>query len=151
MALIRLVEAQFRTQWETFTVQDDYLTKFLINTGVAIVSNEMADVILGFREWRAVQYNDVNDNGKLKIGYGVGDPDLEQGMIEVEAYAEFISDLRNKQRLVRKQLPINFIPQAVFDALVSLYVDTGTWRVVQANEGTYLKDQLACINKIFTD
>lgn len=134
MTTIRLVEASRRTQWETFRVQDEFATKFLVNPGIAILSESMVEVILGFREWRPVQY--VSDQG-LAIGYGRGDVMLEQGMIESEAYAEVISHFRNQQRIVRKQLPIRAIPQSAFDALVSLYIDTGTWRTVNANEGVY--------------
>jgi GH24 family phage-related lysozyme (muramidase) len=136
MPRIKLVDAARRTQWETFTVQDNFKTEFLINPDVATVSQEMAAVILGFREWRATRYVDV-DTGKIKIGYGPGDPDLEQGMIEAEAYADFVAEIRQKQYAVRSQVPVNYITQSVFDALVSLYVDTGSWRVVQADEGTY--------------
>lgn len=135
MALLNLVAAQFRTQWDVFNNQDEYGTGFLVNTGVAIFSERMVGVQLGFRSWRGVRYQD--EDGVFRIGYGVGDPDLEQGMTETEAYGELISDFRNKQRIVRAQLPIFAIPQTVYDALVSLYIDTGTWRVVQAQEGTY--------------
>ena len=95
----------------------------------------MVGVLLGFRDWRGVRY--LDDDNNYRIGYGVGDPDAEQGLTEAEAYNELISDFRNQQRIVRKQLPVFAIPQTVYDALVSLYIDTGTWRVVQAEEGTY--------------
>lgn len=135
MALLNLVDAQFRTQWDVFNNQNEYATGFLVNTGVAIFSTDMVGVLLGFRDWRGVRY--LNDDNNHQIGYGVGDPDAEQGLTEAEAYNELISDFRNQQRIVRKQLPVFAIPQTVYDALVSLYIDTGTWRVVQAEEGTY--------------
>lgn len=135
MALLNLVAAPFRTQWEIFNNQDEYATGFLVNTGVAIFSTDMVGLLLGYRNWRGIRY--LDDNNTYKIGYGIGDPSLAQGLTETEAYGELISDFRNQQRIVRKQLPIFAIPQTVYDALVSLYIDTGTWRVVQAEEGTY--------------
>jgi hypothetical protein len=119
MALRKLVDAQFRTQWEVFNKQDEYKTGFLVNVGVAIFSTDMVGCILNFKSWSGTRYLD------------------DQGMTEAEAYSELIAEYRDKQRIVRNQLPISALPQTVYDALVSLYVDTGTWRIVKADEGTY--------------
>lgn len=135
MSLLTLVSAERRTQWETFDVQDDFATGFLVNVGIAIISQDMTDVILGYKEWRGFRYLDTD--GSYKIGYGIGNPNDPQGYTETQAYSEFLGDLRNKQKIVRAQLPIIGIPQAAYDALVSLYIDTGNWRTVVAEEGVY--------------
>ena len=135
MALLKLVDAKFRTQWDVFNNQNEYATGFLVNTGIAIFSDEMVGTLLGFRNWSGVRY--LDEENVYQIGYGAGDPDAEQGITESDAFGELVADFRNKQRIVRRQLPLFAIPQAAYDAVVSLYINTGTWRVVQAEEGTY--------------
>lgn len=133
--MLRLVEPQNRIQWETFQIQDQFAAQFRVNTGIAIVSERMTNVMLGQLKWRGTRY--LNDVGEYAIGYGVGDPDNQQGYTEPQAYAEWIGFVRNRQKVLRAQLPIFALPQSVYDALVSLFVDTGTWRTVESDEGTY--------------
>jgi len=134
--MLRLVESNRRIPWETFTIQDEFAVKFVINVGVAVVSEEMLSLMLGYREWSGIRY--INQaTGDYEIGYGIGDPDDEQGYTEPQAYADWVGYIRNRQKNLRTQIPIVGITQAAFDALLSLYVDTGTWRTVQSNEGLY--------------
>jgi len=133
--VIRFPAEQFRTQWEVFDVQDDFARQYNINLNLVTFSEDMMGVTLGFKEWSGIQYTD--DLGDVRIGYGFGDPSIEQGMTEAEAYAELVEEYRQAQRIVKAQIPLVALPQTVFDALTSLYADTGTWRVVQADEGTY--------------
>ncbi|SRR6056297_61345 len=135
MALLKLVPPQFRTQWEVFTVSNDFYTKFLLPVNVITITQEMVDVIIGFKTFSPVRYE--TEDGEFEIGYGIGDPDDEQGYTEEQAYAEWLGYVRNQQRIVKAQIPIDKIPNSVFDALMSLYLDTGTWRTLQAAEGTY--------------
>lgn len=133
--ILRLVDANRRIQWDTFTVQDEYRTQFVVNVGIAIVSEDMIDLILGQKTWSGVRY--LNADGDYEIGYGIGDPDDVQGYTEPQAYAEWVGFVRNRQKALRAQLPIIGITQAAYDALLSLFLDTGTWRTVTADEGTY--------------
>jgi len=135
MTQLRLVEAGRRIQWDTFQVQDEYATQFRINVGIAIVSESMTDLMLSYKTWSGIRY--LNEDGEYEIGYGVGDPDSRQGYTEEQAYGEWISFVRNRQQSLRNQLPVVAITQAAYDALLSLYIDTGTWRTVVAEEGTY--------------
>lgn len=132
--MLTLVDANRRIQWDTFTNQNKFTTQVLVNVGVASVSQQMLDVMLSEQQWNGVRYLDEDS---FKIGYGIGDPTNEQGQTEADAYAEWIGDVRNRQKILRAQLPVVNLPQTVFDALVSLYVDTGSWRTIVADEGTY--------------
>ena len=132
---IRLVAAQHRIQWDTFTVQNTFAVQLLVNKGVAIISEPMIDFILSHKTWSGVRYQ--NSAGEYEIGYGIGDPDEAQGNTEPQSYAEWIGFVRNEQKKLQAQLPVIGISQATFDALLSLYLDTGTWRTVVADEGTY--------------
>ena len=133
--MLTLVEASRRPQWETFTVQDEFATNFLINTGVIVISEEMLNLMLSFKTWNGSRV--LNDSGQYEIGYGIGNTEDEQGYTESDAYSEWIGYVRNQQRKLRGQLPVISMPQTVFDALMSLYIDTGTWRTVESDEGTY--------------
>jgi hypothetical protein len=132
---LKFVESQNRIQWDTFTVQDQFAVQFRINKGIAIVSEKMVEVILSTKTWSSVRYQ--NTAGEFEIGYGIGDPDDEQGYTEPQAYAEWVGYIRNQQKKLRTQLPIVGVTQAAYDALLSLYLDTGTWRTVDSDEGVY--------------
>ncbi len=133
--MLRLVDAPRRVQWETYTVQDEYAVNFRINVGGIFLSQKMVDLILSYKKWSGVRY--LNEDGEYEIGYGVGDPDDEQGYTEAQAYSEWVGLIRNRQKNLQIQLPVINMPQTKFDALFSLYLDTGTWRTVVADEGTY--------------
>jgi hypothetical protein len=133
--MLNLVEASRRPQWETFTVQDKFATNVRINVGAVVISEEMLNLMLSFKKWNGARI--LNDDGEYEIGYGIGDTDDTQGYTETDSYSEWIGYVRNEQRKLRGQLPVISAPQTVFDALMSLYVDTGTWRTVVADEGTY--------------
>jgi len=133
--MLKLVEASKRIQWETFTNQNTFSTQFEVNVGAVTISESMSDMILSYNTWSGIRY--LNDDGDYVIGYGIGDPDDQQGQTETDSYIEWIGHVRNKQKTLRNQLPIVNITQTVFDGLMSLYLDTGTWRTVTSNEGTY--------------
>jgi hypothetical protein len=133
--MLRLVEARYRTQWDTLTVQSEYKTQFLIRTGFSVVSEEMITQILGYEIWSGTRY--LNDDSEYEIGYGIGDPNYEQGYTEPESYAEWVGWARNRQRALRTQLPVLSLPISAWDGLFSLFLDTGDWRRVVADEGTY--------------
>jgi len=134
--MLLLPDANRRIQWETFTVQDQYAVQFIINKGIAIVSDKMISVMLAEKTWNGAQALNP-DSGQIEIGYGIGDPEDAQGYTEPQAYAEWVGWVRNEQRKLRAQLPIIGVTQTAYDALLSLYIDTGDWRRLEADEGTY--------------
>jgi hypothetical protein len=134
--MLTIVAAQYRIQWETFTVQDAFAVDYRYPVQRATMSIGMENLMLSRRTWSGIRKVDTA-TGKYTIGYGVGDPDDVQGYTESQAYAEWVGDLRNRQKRLIAQLPILFVTQTIFDSLLSLYIDTGTWRTVQADEGMY--------------
>lgn len=133
--MLLTVDAKWRIQWESFTIQDKFAARLQLNSGFVIVSQGMLDLMLSYQKWSGVRY--LNADGEHMIGYGVGDPDDEQGQTEEQSYAEWIGWVRNRQKSLQAQLPTINITQTVFDGLLSLYIDTGSWRTVKAEEGTY--------------
>ena len=135
MALLKAVPDSSRIQWETFAADGGFASNFLLNVGVMPLSQSMIDCIVGFKKWSGTRIG--GGDGAPSIGYGRGNPDLAQGMTEDEAYAEWIAFAKGRQRAIVSQLPVVEMPQTAFDALVSLYADTGKWRTVEAEEGDY--------------
>jgi hypothetical protein len=134
--MLTIVAPQYRIQWETFSIQDEFAVNYRFPANSSNVSFGMSNLMLSRQTWTGIRKKDPV-TGKYGIGYGVGDPDDVQGYTESQAYAEWVGDLRNRQKQLIAQLSISFITQTKFDALLSLYIDTGTWRIVQADEGTY--------------
>jgi hypothetical protein len=133
--MLNFVQLDRRVQWSTFTVQDQFRTTFNIPTNAATVGEKMIALILGEKTWTGARR--LNATGIYEIGYGIGDVDDEQGHTESQSYSEWVGDLRNRQKTLRAQLPVISLPASVFDGLLSLYMDTGKWRNVQADEGVY--------------
>jgi hypothetical protein len=134
--MLTIVAAKHRIQWETFVVQDAFAVDYRFPVQRANMSIGMENLMLSRRTWTGVRKIDTATE-KYNIGYGVGDPDDVQGYTESQAYAEWVGDVRNRQKRLIAQLPILYVTQTIFDALLSLYIDTGTWRTVLADEGIY--------------
>jgi hypothetical protein len=133
--MLKIVQLDRRVQWSTFSVQDAFRVTFSVPTNAATVSEDMIALMLGEKTWTGVRRLDAN--GIYEIGYGVGDVDAEQAHTESQSYVEWVGELRNRQKILRAQLPVISLPASVFDGLLSLYMDTGKWRIVQADEGAY--------------
>lgn len=134
--MLKFVQSSNRIQWDTFTNQDEFTTDFKLATNSIVVSERMVALMLSYKTWSGVAT--VNTmSGQIEIGYGIGDPDDVQGYTEPQAYAEWVGYVRNRQKALQAQLPIVAITQSAFDAILSLYLDTGSWRTVEADEGTY--------------
>lgn len=131
MTRLNLVSAENRIQWEGFRIQDSFAINTILNIGVVSVSQKLIDFVLKFEQWNGFE----SANGI--IGYGERIPNVPQGLTESEAYSSWLEKLKDSERIVRAQVPSIRITQPVFDALVSLHFDTGTWRTVAAAEGIY--------------
>lgn len=132
--MLTYVDADKRIQWEVYSVVDDFAARFKQAKSSIGLSNKMMAVLLSRYEYRGFRYL---DGSTYKIGYGYGDPTVVQGMTEDEAFAEWYGAIKNIEKNIVAQLPLTSIPQSVFDALFGLYLDTGTWRTVQSDDGTY--------------
>ncbi len=132
--MLTSVDASRRIQWSTFTVQNEFAVNFNVNSQYSVITDDMINVMLNYKSWQGTRYL---EDSTYKIGYGIGDPDNEQGQTESESWGEWVGWIRSRQRIVRAQLTVSALPQTMFDALVSLQIDTGSWRRVEAAEGTY--------------
>ncbi len=132
--MLNFVTENRRTAWDTYTVKDDWRVNFLIAVTQLSVSDEMLQVMLSNNEYRMFRYS--IDGKNYKIGYGQGDP-TGIGFTEVEAYSEWIEYIKEKERKFKSTLPLISMSQSHYDALFSLYCDTGNWKNVTSDVGTY--------------
>ena len=132
---INNVATNKRIPWEQYTVLDTHATGFLANTGGISVSAKMLDVMLSYERFR--MYQSTNEAGKLVTGYGYTNPNENTGPTESEASTHWRKAVFAKQKSLIVQLPVRSISQSQFDALLSLYFSTGSWRTVQGTSGLY--------------
>lgn len=119
-----------RIQWDTFTVRDNFRVGLDVGIRVLQTSAEMIELILANNfDYRMYRYYST-DEETYKIGYGYGNSDLPYGMTEDEAYGEWIKEFKKREDQLARQLPVNFLSQSRFDALMSLYFLTGKWRTI---------------------
>lgn len=137
MSTVKTVSPSFRIQWETFskTEQQKWDSEFRISTLYQTVSEEAKLLILSNNRFRMFRY--LDENGIYKIGYGYGNPDKRDGYTEAEAYGDWIKELKRKENILQKQLPLLSLTQSQFDAILSLYFLTGDWKKINGVEGTY--------------
>ena len=134
--MIKIVSPQYRIQWETFQPTNRFKTDFKVLTPLVTCSDELIPIVLSNSRFRMYRYTD-SENNFYKIGYGYGDPSTKYGMTESEAYGEWIAEFKKKESSLQKQLPLPSITVSQFDALLSLYFLTGSWRTIESDEGTY--------------
>jgi len=122
-----------RLQWETFVISDSHRANLPVDKTVLQTSEDMIELILA-NNYRYRMYRYLSEEEKTyKIGYGYGDSSLPYGMTEDDAYGEWIKEFKKKEDQFARQLPINYLSQSQFDALMSLYFTTGNWRYIPSN------------------
>lgn len=134
--MIKIVSPQYRIQWETFQPTDRFKTDFKVLTSLIKCSDEIIPIVLANSRFRMYRYKDANTD-MYKIGYGYGDPDTKYGVTESEAYGQWIAEFKKKESSLQKQLSLPSITTSQFDALLSLYFLTGSWRTIESDEGVY--------------
>lgn len=135
--MLNSVSSNLRVQWEIFnkTEQQKWDSEFLTSVQYQTLSEEMIPIILSNSNYRMFRY--LDENGNYKIGYGYSNPDKIDGYTEPEAYTDWIKELKRKEDLLQKQLPVLSLSQSQFDAILSLYFLTGNWKTIEGTEGTY--------------
>mgnify|MGYP001595599128 FL=1 len=132
--MLNFVTSNRRTAWDTYTIKDDWTVNFLIAINQLHVSDDMIKLMLSNYQYRMFRYS--QDGKNFKIGYGVGDP-TGIGFTEAEAYSAWIDDLKDREWKFKQTLPLVSATQAQYDTLFSLYYNTGTWKKVTSDVGTY--------------
>lgn len=109
-------------------VEFDLFTKMdadAVNVEIPLTDLEASENLLNFMlripGWKGYKFN----NGK-QIGYGTSANTDGIGLTERESYNDWITVVKQKERKLKNILPVNSLPQSVYDALLSLYYHTGS-------------------------
>lgn len=133
--MLKNIQEELKVQWENFNIINEWDAKFTNLTTIRKASDNILPIILSKSRYRIAKY--LDKDGIYKIGYGYGDPDYLKGLTEREAYGFWIEALKTKERQLRNQLSVPLISQSQFDAILSLYFLTGSWRTLEGNTQTY--------------
>jgi len=132
---LKTVSQNNRIQWETFQPINEWKLLYPFNSTAMSCSVELIPLVLSHSRFRMSRYL---DNTTYKIGYGYSDPTVNYGITEPEAYTDWIAAFKKKERDLKNQLSfVSAVTQSQFDALLSLYFLTGSWKTVVSSEGTY--------------
>lgn len=103
-------------------------------------SSDIINFTLRRFEWRG--YNTTLDKG-TQIGYNtINDKINSVGLLESEAYSEWLEDFKTKERRFKRLLAIKTLSQSQYDALLCLYYFTGDFTKVGTTVRTFDLSQL---------
>lgn len=103
-----------------FTVIDSTATSTMINLSELEASDKLINLKIRTAKWLGYSKNSV-------IGYKGTVGLTGNGLTEAEAYTIWIEEFKDKERAFKKQFPLTTLSQTQYDALLSLYADTGTF------------------------
>lgn len=130
--MLKSVEPTKRIEWDVYPVTSESLTLTRIPVSSVSASDEVLQHVLSGKRYRMQQYS---ESGVMKIGYGIGDATSVLGMTEGEAFSQWIAYAKDKQRMLKNQLPVTEISQTQFDAVFSLFMTTGTFKTSTSING----------------
>lgn len=113
--------------YNLFVVQDSSALNDKINVKYLEASDNILNLNIRNTGWTG--YNISLDNN-ITIGYNLTEGTDSQGLTEEHAYSIWIDNWKEKERQFKKLLPLDTISQARYDALLSMYVNTGTFKTV---------------------
>ena len=92
---------------------------------------EASDEVLNFNlrqaAWTPYRYTTSRLSTEYLIGYANTKNTDSVGETEVESYSVWISDWKKKEKNFQKLFPVKELTQAQYDAMLSLYVNTGSY------------------------
>jgi GH24 family phage-related lysozyme (muramidase) len=114
-------------EFDLFTVKDDTKANTLVDVSKLEASSDVINFILRTSLWKG--YSTTIDNVSY-IGYGTTKNTSGNGLTEQESYNDFIEVLKEKERNLKRILPLSTITQSQYDGLLSLFYFTGSFKEV---------------------
>lgn len=110
--------------YDLFTVLDSTGTNTLINLSELEASDKLINFKLRKTKWVGYK-KDIN--GSTVIGYQKKVDINGLGLTEAGAYSIWIEMFKDVERRFKKLFPLNTLSQSQYDAMLSLYADTGSF------------------------
>lgn len=111
-------------EFELYTPLDRDLVTNKIPLKNLEASTSLIGLSLAQRRWKGYSYNDGAD----RIGYGTTRDVDGVGLTEEQSYSDWLEDFKNTERKFKKNVPLAEMTQTQYDALLSMYYNTGTLR-----------------------
>ena len=117
-------------EFELFTVKNSEY----VNTQIPLKNLEASDDVLNFMlrqtQWRGYSYI-VPGTTTTLIGYGTSENlNSISGLTESQAYSDWISRVKDSEKKLKRQFPLDKLTQSQYDGLVSLFYSTGSFTSV---------------------
>ena len=117
------IDSENLIDYSLFTILDSDA----VNTPKLLSELEASDKLINFKirntKWIGFNKNSV-------IGYKTTKQLTGSGLTESAAYTIWIEEFKDKERAFKKQFPLTSLTQSQYDAILSLYADTGTFTIV---------------------
>ena len=114
------VDSKNLIDYGLFTVIDSTAVKTLINLSEHEASDNLINFKIRSTRWLGYAKNSV-------IGYKGTVGLTSKGLTEAQSYTNWIEEFKDKERSFKKQLPLTTLSQSQYDAMLSLYADTGSF------------------------
>ena len=126
--------------YSRWTIDDSAVVVTEQELRVFEASSDIINFALRRFEWRC--YKTTLDN-TTQIGYNtINDKINGVGLLESEAYSEWLEDFKTKERKFKRLLSIKTLSQSQYDALLCLYYFTGDFTKVGTTARTFDLSQL---------
>lgn len=121
--------------YSRWTIDDTAVVETEQELRVLEASSDIINFSLRRFEWRC--YKTTLDNN-TQIGYNtINDKINGDGLLESEAYSEWLSDFKTKERKFKRLIAIKTLSQSQYDTLLCLYYFTGDFTKVGTPARTF--------------
>jgi hypothetical protein len=121
--------------FSSWTIDDSAVVETEQELRVHEASSDIINFALRRFEWRCYQ---TTLDKSTQIGYNTTNDRINGvGLLESEAYSEWIEDFKTKERKVKRLISITSLSQSQYDALLCLYYFTGDFTKVGTTARTF--------------
>jgi len=118
-----VVDSSNLIDYGLFTVIDSSAVNTLIDLKTLEASDKLINIKIRNTKWLGYAKGSV-------IGYKTTTQLTGDGLTEAAAYTLWIEKFKDKERAFKRQFPLEQLSQAQYDAMLGLYIDTGTFHKV---------------------
>jgi hypothetical protein len=100
-------------------------------------SQEVLNFNLRLSDWSPYRYKTSRLSDQYLIGYANPNNTDSVGETESQSYSVWISDWKAKEKNFQKLFPVKELTQSQYDAMLSLYVNTGTFKKIGSDIASF--------------
>lgn len=133
-------------EFELFSVKNESYVNDKIILANLEASEECLNFMLRQTFWRGYSYEQSGTNNTL-IGYGTSQETRSAtGLTEKQAYSYWVAGVKESEKKLKRQFPLDKLTQSQYDGMVSLYHSSGSFTSVGSDVrkfqlGNYIKKE----------